>query len=165
MYSTTLAVVLLGVFSVALAEFCWFPDRTYDPNDAMCCNGTILNKEFGSDSRCCGKMMYDQRINKCCHVWSKDDRVQIAPLSVPNRYCVNPTYFNMRKCGESQEQYDRRSHICCGGVVKERPYGPYSRCCGTEVYFNQQSKCCKIFGSDRVIVQPLTVPNRYCIQP
>ena len=117
-----------------------------NPNAVTCCNGNLHKRSYGASTRCCGQGfnapawrqkpaygnrygassagVYDYRVQTCCYG-------RVLKRGTPCQTCggiPNP---------------DPAAYICCNNkVLKRKPNGLYSSCCGNAVYNRLTQICC-----------------------
>lgn len=59
------SIVLFATKSPAYQTTCG--TQTYYTEWAICCNGVVSSKPYGSYRQCCGTQAYDPAWNRCCN--------------------------------------------------------------------------------------------------
>jgi len=97
-------------------------NKVYNYETQLCCNGVVLNREFGDHSGCCGTSVIDNDKFYCC--WPNRNVAELTQLQL---WLVEP--------------YRKLDQQCCDGVVVNLASRD-ERCCGTRVYNINTETCC-----------------------
>ena len=98
----------------------------YNPSSQKCCASRVLHPlSYGNRTQCCAADIYDNRVNRCCLGGI------LRSLAAPCPRCGG-TPFN-----------PRTSTCCVGRVLHQRAFGGRTKCCGSVIYDDVQSRCCQ----------------------